>query len=133
MFQRLLPKVGRRGVVGYLFYIYFFLIFFGVICSLHLSFIHGCLGNIQWSRASTGLVACCSSFLECFMSTFYVLPSTSFSFLSLNSHPSNRVLSSPYELKIESKLNVDPLVRKSKYGNTFYRLTPCQTTCKGGF
>ena len=36
-----------------------FIFFFFVICSLHLSFMHGCLGNIQW-RAPTGLVSCCN-------------------------------------------------------------------------
>ena len=59
------------------------------------------------ARLQPVLFLAAARFLKCFMSTFLRPPfSTSFSFLSLNPHPLNRVLFLPYELEIESKLDV---------------------------
>ena len=65
------------------------------------------LGYHSMKQASTGLVSCCNSSFLGMLHVCYVLPSTSFSLylVSLsffNSHPSNRVFFTPYELEIES-------------------------------
>ena len=55
---------------------FFFLCYF----SLHLSFMHGCLGNIQWSRLQPGLLIASTS-LRCSMRQW-----------SFNPHPFESIL-----------------------------------------
>ena len=85
----------------YMFYYLFSKYFFVVVSSLRLSFMNSCLGTIQWSRLQLVLfLAATRPSWECFMSSLRRL---SISFLSFfNSHPSNWVFFTPYELEIES-------------------------------
>ena len=72
-----------RMYVWWLFVEKFFMVLFFSPSLL----MNGCLGNIQWSRASTGLVSCCNLIFGNASCLSFPI-----SFLSFfNPHPSNRV------------------------------------------